>query len=201
MFISIVREESVGRLLCKTFARPVPGKGCRTPFFRSDLTRTLRLSKIVAPMMVFVCMLLACSHAEAKTEYATYSKTVVDGEPNESYFLVHTPKSFPDAMFLIEVKRRGYGPWEKSMGKATLTEVAKNQMHLTVHWQSGSLKGEVETAEISNGSRVRWLTRQQGRSPHDGQTFDLNTKQMPESASDLVKHTRNSNLQSALNRK
>ena len=161
---------------------------------------TYRLANTFMPIFVLVGVLSVGSRADAKTEYATYTKTVVDGERIEAYFLIHTPKSFPEAMFLIEIKRRAYEPWEKSMGKASFERVGKNQIHLTVQWQSGPLKGEMETAEITNGIHVRWLSPEKGKSPHEGQTFDLNTTQMPENASAMVKYTRNSTLRSALDR-
>ncbi|MEL6110721.1 MAG: hypothetical protein AAFU85_32350, partial [Planctomycetota bacterium] len=119
----------------------------------------------------FCLFTIVAGRATAKSPFATYAKYAIEDNehdlttPVDAYYVIHTPPSFPEAWFLVELRRVKYEPWERSMGRATRSRDDDGKERLTVKWESGPLKGRVETARLHQGT-MQWLKPKKGLSPH-----------------------------------
>lgn len=151
----------------------------------------------------FCFLAIVSAQTQAKSPFATFAKYAIEDiehdvtTPVDAFYLIHTPPSFPDAWFLVELRRVKYEPWERSMGRVTRSLGDDGKERLTVKWKSGPLKGRVETAKIHRGT-MQWLKPEKGLSPHGLEAFELNSTEMPAQAAELVRFMNYKSLQRAL---
>ncbi|MEO1530129.1 MAG: hypothetical protein AAFX06_32420, partial [Planctomycetota bacterium] len=157
--------------------------------------------------LVVFCV-FASGTATAKNPFGTYAKYEIEDvvhdviKPVDAYYLIHTLPSFPDVWFLVEVRRVKFDPWERSMGRVSLSRGKDGDEMLEVKWESGPLKGRKESALLRRNGTMQWLKPEKGQSPHGLEAFELNSTEMPAQALELVRFLNHNSLRHAIeNRK
>ncbi|MEM0925682.1 MAG: hypothetical protein AAGJ83_06575 [Planctomycetota bacterium] len=151
--------------------------------------------------------LLAGSSALANNQFGTPASFVIDDKPKsvaiDVVYVVHRPRDFPGAIFLVEFRRKDFGDWKRSIGKAKFRIEKNGAKTLTVSWTSGFLKGESAVLDIESSSTAKWMDGESEREhafdkPLFNQKFDVMAERLPEAISSRLASMQTTSLHQAI---